>query len=93
MTADSRIHISGLFLAARPLQRTGAEADPDGDGGCDDGAASMIESMWSSVASSMQLAQDCAAQEQQEDNVPANEGSAYAKEGIEKCAQLIDSSE
>lgn len=50
--------------------------------------ASMFESMWSSMTSSMQLAEDCLKNEKEglsEDNNPTFEG-------IERFAQTIDSS-
>lgn len=47
----------------------------------------MFESMWSSMSNSMQLAQECMRQE----NLNAVD-SAQPLEGIEKFAQLIESS-
>lgn len=79
MNKDSFVEVSGLFVAVRPLPR-------DNEDG-----ASMIESMWSSVCSSMQLAQDCM---EKEDFVPPQvEQAANAMEGLERFAQIIDNSE
>lgn len=49
----------------------------------------MLESMWSSMSSSMQLAQECL--EKNEDEEAAAAGAAM--EGLEKFAQTIDNSE
>lgn len=45
----------------------------------------MLESMWSSMSSSMQLAQDCLEKEGETPLLPAN-----TIEGLERFAQLID---
>lgn len=50
-------------------------------------ATSMFESMWSSMTSSMQLAEECMKQ----DAVNNQIGGSEAYEGIEKFAQMIDS--
>lgn len=49
----------------------------------------MFESMWSSMTSSMQLAQECMRQDEVNSANEANNGQQL--EGIEKFAQLIDS--
>lgn len=53
-------------------------------------ATSMFESMWSSMTSSMQLAQECMRQDEAN---PTNDNAGQQLEGIEKFAQLIDSGE
>lgn len=75
-TKDTQITVTGLSLTLRPVPRES-----------DDGGASMIESMWSSVCSSMQLAQDCAGMEDL--GMPASNPN----EGIDQFAKLIDSGE
>lgn len=47
----------------------------------------MFESMWSSMTSSMQLAQECMIQDQ-----ASAADTAQPLEGIERFAQIIDSS-
>lgn len=84
MNKDSFVEVDGLFVSMRPLARDTGDDD-------DDDCASMIESMWSSVCSSMQLAQDCM---EREDIGPTQvEPAANAMEGLERFAQIIDSSE
>lgn len=77
MNKDSKVSVTGLSVTMRPLPR-------DNDDG-----ASMIESMWSSVCSSMQLAQDCA----ERDDLGPAEQAAGSMEGLERFAQIIDNSE
>lgn len=48
----------------------------------------MFESMWSSMTSSMQLAQECMKQDQ----TSSAADNAQPLEGIERFAQIIDSS-
>ena len=48
----------------------------------------MFESMWSSMTSSMQLAEDCLKKEKEE----LSEDTNQSFEGIERFAQTIDSS-
>lgn len=50
----------------------------------------MLESMWSSMSSSMQLAQECL--EKNEDEEAAATASNSNMEGLEKFAQTIDNS-
>lgn len=71
MSEDSSIEVTGLFINIKPLAR-----QKDG--------TSMLESMWSSMSSSMQLAQDCLEKE--------GSGLSAAKkmEGLECFAQTID---
>lgn len=51
----------------------------------------MLESMWSSMSSSMQLAQECLEKNQEEEAAAAS-ASASNMEGLEKFAQTIDNS-
>lgn len=64
--------MKGLRITVQPRQRVET--------------GSMFESMWSSMTSSMQLAQECL---QQEAN---NAGNAQPLEAVELFAQTIDSS-
>ncbi|CAG9136612.1 unnamed protein product [Plutella xylostella] len=68
---DSVVKVNGLILTVQPKVR----AEP---------ASSMLESMWSSMSSSMQLAAECL---QQDDGPP----EANPVEGIEMFAHAIDS--
>lgn len=76
MSEDSSIELTDLYFELRPKSRP-----KDG--------ASMIESMWSSMSSSMQLAKDCLEHE-------GNSGGGTAgaqnppMEGLERFAQIID---
>lgn len=76
MTEDSYIEVGNLFISLRPMAR-----QKDDDTG-------MLESMWSSMSSSMQLAQDCLEREGDVPLVPAN-----TIDGLERFAQLIDNGE
>lgn len=71
MSEDSFIEITDLYFELRPKCRP-----KDG--------TSMIESMWSSMSSSMQLAKDCL---EHESSSPQNQ----PMEGLERFAQIIDS--
>lgn len=71
MSADSSMEVTGLYMCVRPVPR-----QQDG--------TSMLESMWSSMSSSMQLAQDCLEQE------GAGLSTAKKMEGLECFAQTID---
>ena len=73
LSEASYVEVTGLKLTVQPRQRT------------DDGT-SMFESMWSSMTSSIQLAQECL---QQDAN---NAGNSQPLEGIEHFAQTVDSS-
>lgn len=79
MSEDSSIELTDLYFELRPKSRP-----KDG--------ASMIESMWSSMSSSMQLAKDCLQHEG--NNGGAGSGLAGAQnppmEGLERFAQIID---
>lgn len=77
MSEDGYIEIANLYLAVkpRPIDAT------DGK--------SVLESMFSSMSSSMQLAQDCMERERL---TPANV-QATAMEGLEKFAMTIDNGE
>uniref|UniRef100_A0A6B2EBD1 Autophagy-related protein 2 n=1 Tax=Phlebotomus kandelakii TaxID=1109342 RepID=A0A6B2EBD1_9DIPT len=74
MTEDSFIEVSGLYLALKP-KPTAKEGQ------------SVLESMWSSMSSSMQLAQDC--MDRDGENLAQNVQMS-AMEGIERFAQIID---
>uniref|UniRef100_A0A7G3AGM6 Autophagy-related protein 2 n=1 Tax=Lutzomyia longipalpis TaxID=7200 RepID=A0A7G3AGM6_LUTLO len=74
MTEDSYIEVSGLYLALKP-KPTAKEGQ------------SVLESMWSSMSSSMQLAQDC--MDRDGENLSQNV-QMTAMEGIERFAQIID---
>lgn len=51
----------------------------------------MLESMWDSMSSSMQLAQECLERNEEEDASDLNDPSNM--DGLEKFAQTIDNSE
>lgn len=51
----------------------------------------MLESMWSSMSSSMQLAQECLEKNGSEDNETEMQSQSNM-EGLEKFAQTIDNS-
>lgn len=51
----------------------------------------MLESMWSSMSSSMQLAQECLEKNEDEEAAAAS-ASTSTMEGLEKFAQTIDNS-
>lgn len=72
MSENSYVEICNLYIEIEPKNRP-------------KGGASMIESMWSSMSSSMQLARDCILQ--QEGEPPQNQ----QLEGLERFAQVIDS--
>nr|XP_012226127.1 PREDICTED: autophagy-related protein 2 homolog B isoform X1 [Linepithema humile] len=68
----SYVEVKGLRLTVQPRQRV-------------DTGTSMFESMWSSMTSSMQLAQECLQQD------AANAGNAQPLEAVEIFARTIDS--
>lgn len=74
MTVDSFVEFHNLDLSLRPLSRHKDNA-------------SMLESMWSSLSSSFQLAQECL--EKEIDVFPAGTQTNNV-EGIERFAQMID---
>lgn len=74
MSEDTCIEVSDLYFEIRPKCRP-----KDG--------TSMIESMWSSMSSSMQLARDCLERE----GGPTVQNAPM--EGLERFAQIIDNSE
>ncbi|XP_055847231.1 autophagy-related protein 2 homolog A [Episyrphus balteatus] len=78
MTNDSLIEVSDLFISLRPVQR-----QTDG--------SSMLESMWSSVSSSMQLAQECLEKHAKDEEDFEFNAQSNSIEGLEKFAQTIDS--
>ncbi|XP_030557492.1 autophagy-related protein 2 homolog B isoform X3 [Drosophila novamexicana] len=74
MTNDSSLNISNLTITLRPVTR------------CQSGTT-MLESMWSSVSSSMQMAEEC--MKQIDDDVPfLNHNNTLI--GLEKFAETID---
>lgn len=80
MSEDSFIELTDLYFELRPKSRP-----KDG--------ASVIESMWSSMSSSMQLAKDCLEHEGNSGEAGGG-GTAAAQnppmEGLERFAQIID---
>lgn len=74
LSEASYVEVTSLRLTVQPRQRA-------------ESGTSMFESMWSSMTSSIQLAQECL----QEDG--SNTGNSQPLEGIELFAQTIDSSE
>lgn len=75
MTNDSSIEVADLFICLRPVQRQS-------------NGTSMLESMWSSVSSSMQLAQEC--MNQNDDNCDDLLSHNNSIDGLEKFAETID---
>lgn len=75
MSEDSHFEVSNLCVTLRPIARL-----KDG--------TSVLESMWSSMSSSMQLAQDCLGNEDLELGRDVQESNAM--EGLERVAQTID---
>lgn len=76
MKDDSFIKLTGLYFELRPKSRP-----KDGP--------SMIESIWSSMSSSMQLAKDCLEHEGIGDGSTAGAQNT-PMEGLERFAQVID---
>lgn len=74
MTEDSHIEIHDLFISIRPLARVKE-------------GTSMLESMWSSMSSSMQLAQECL---EKEGGVTISAQTSHVMDGLERFAQTID---
>lgn len=72
MKENSNIIIDKLYIAIKPLARP-----TDG--------TTMLESMWSSMSSSMQLAQECL-----DDEETINVPQSQKMEGIERFAHTID---
>lgn len=73
LSQASYMEVKGLRFTVQPRQRV-------------ETGTSMFESMWSSMTSSMQLAQECLQQE------ASNAGNAQPLEAVELFAQTIDSS-
>lgn len=73
LSQASYMEVKGLRFTVQPRQRV-------------ETGTSMFESMWSSMTSSMQLAQECLQQE------ATNAGNAQPLEAVELFAQTIDSS-
>lgn len=73
LSQASYVEVKGLRLTVQPRQRV-------------ETGTSMFESMWSSMTSSMQLAQECLQQD------ATNAGNAQPLEAVELFAQTIDSS-
>ncbi|XP_023297749.2 autophagy-related protein 2 homolog A [Lucilia cuprina] len=81
MTNDSSIEASDVVLCLRPVKRA------------HEGHESMIESMWSSVSSSLQLAEECMRQEEEEEDESECTSRGVATgtiAGLEKFAETID---
>ncbi|XP_066992632.2 autophagy-related protein 2 homolog A [Anabrus simplex] len=76
LSDSSYVEVSGLVLTIQPKQRA-------------DSGASMFESMWSSMTSSMQLAEECLKQGATSDGKEAE--TSQPLEGLELFAQTIDS--
>lgn len=74
MSEDSFIEITGLYFELRPKSRR-------------KDCASVIESIWSSMSSSMQLARDCL---EQEGGLSVGAAPNAPMEGLERFAQVID---
>ncbi|XP_068148275.1 autophagy-related protein 2 homolog A [Drosophila tropicalis] len=74
MTNDSSLEISDLTITLRPVTRLQS-------------GTTMLESMWSSVSSSMQMAEEC--MKQVDDDVPFHNPN-NALIGLEKFAETID---
>lgn len=74
MTNDSSLSITDMTITLRPVTR------------CQSGTT-MLESMWSSVSSSMQMAEEC--MKQIDDDIPfLNHNNTLI--GLEKFAETID---
>ncbi|XP_046401930.1 autophagy-related protein 2 homolog B isoform X2 [Ischnura elegans] len=71
----SYVEVTGLFLTVQPKKRA-------------DCGASMFESMWNSMSTSMQLAQECLKQDNEEGK---DSDQAQPLDGLELFAQTIDS--
>ncbi|XP_058467736.1 autophagy-related protein 2 homolog A [Malaya genurostris] len=76
LAKDSSIEVTNLSISLRPKARV-----TDG--------TSMFESMWSSMSSSMQLAQECLEREGSCSETPST-APVNTIEGLEKFAQIID---
>lgn len=79
MAEDGYMEITNLYLAIKP--RPIEQATTDGK--------SVLESMFSSMSSSMQLAQDC----MEKERITQANVQATAMEGLEKFAMTIDNGE
>uniref|UniRef100_A0A1Q3FUU4 Autophagy-related protein 2 n=2 Tax=Culex tarsalis TaxID=7177 RepID=A0A1Q3FUU4_CULTA len=77
LAKDSSIEVTNLSISVRPKARS-----TDG--------TSMFESMWSSMSSSMQLAQECLEREGTGGQETPTSAPATTIEGLEKFAQIID---
>ncbi len=83
------IQIKGLRIIIQPKNRI----DPNGVGGVGgNGSGSMIDSMFTSMASSMQLAEECikSSQDIEEDEQYSASGQGSEMSGLEHCAKTID---
>ncbi|XP_053954564.1 autophagy-related protein 2 homolog A [Anastrepha ludens] len=76
MSNSSYIEISDADISVRPVQRRNI-------------GTSMLESMWSSASNSMQLAEECMMQKDEE-NEDASEIDTKSIPGLEKFAETID---
>lgn len=79
MTEDSFVQVDSLFISLRPLSRP-----KDG--------TSMLESMWSSMSSSMQLAKECLERDEDAAATAAAAAQSNVMDGLERFAQIIDNS-
>lgn len=77
MSNSSSIEVSDVVISVRPVQRK-------------NNGTSMLESMWSSASNSMQLAEECMKQDD-EDNEENYQIDAKSIPGLEKFAETIDS--
>ena len=75
MQDSCEIEITGMQITIQPKKRV-------------ENGSSMLESMWTSMASSMQLAEECLkTSDLDEKELPAEDSSIS---GLEHCAQAID---
>ncbi|XP_067647283.1 autophagy-related protein 2 homolog B [Eurosta solidaginis] len=78
MSNNSYIEVEDAFIVVRPVQRQNT-------------GASMLESMWSSASSSMQLAEECMKQKDDDfDDNTTTEIDNKSLTGLEKFAETID---
>jgi autophagy-related protein 2 len=81
MQDSCEIEITGMQITIQPKKRV-------------ENGSSMLESMWTSMASSMQLAEECLKSGDLEDEKEAStEDLNSSISGLEHCAQAIDAGE
>lgn len=78
MTSDTLIEINDFFILLYPTQRQ-------------TNGVSMFESMWSSVSSSVQVAQECLKSYSTEEERFNHNSPINSLDGLQKFAQTIDS--